>query len=273
MGTAGHRRRRRAGSGRRAVHTVRGIRPTASHRGGRRRTDARHPCRARRAAVRLVRIARRPRRRRALTPTGLRRAPMRLGGLTWDDEPRGPVGHSDGDAAIHALIDALLGAARLGDVGTLFPPGETAWEGADSADLLQRAVVRLAEHGWRPAGVDLVVAAARPVIAARRDELTARLAGLLEVRPDAVSIREPPRMASASPGRRGSPPGRSPRSSGPNDRVDRRETSGGRGAGRGSRGASARSSPPAPGRRRSSAQSPMPHGASGCRSIASRPIR
>ena len=65
--------------------------------------------------------------------------PMRLGGLTWDDEPRGPVGHSDGDAAIHALIDALLGAARLGDVGALFPPGEAAWEGADSAELLVAA--------------------------------------------------------------------------------------------------------------------------------------
>ena len=115
--------------------------------------------------------------------------PMRLGGLNWDDEPRGPIGHSDGDAAIHALIDALLGAARLGDVGTLFPPGETAWEGADSADLLESAVVRLAQHGWRPASVDLVVAAARPVIAARRDELTARLAGLLGVAPDTVSIK------------------------------------------------------------------------------------
>ena len=115
--------------------------------------------------------------------------PMRLGGLTWDDEPRGPVGHSDGDAAIHALIDALLGAARLGDVGTLFPPGETAWEGADSADLLVKAVTRMAEHGWRPTSVDLVVAAVRPPIASRRDELAARIAGLLGLRPDAVSVK------------------------------------------------------------------------------------
>jgi 2-C-methyl-D-erythritol 4-phosphate cytidylyltransferase/2-C-methyl-D-erythritol 2,4-cyclodiphosphate synthase len=115
--------------------------------------------------------------------------PMRLGGLTWDDEPRGPVGHSDGDAAIHALIDALLGAARLGDVGALFPPGEPAWEGADSAELLVKTVKRLAVNGWRPASVDLVVAAARPPIAHRRDELAARIAGLLGVRPDAVSIK------------------------------------------------------------------------------------
>lgn len=114
---------------------------------------------------------------------------MRLGGLTWDDEPRGPVGHSDGDAAIHALIDALLGAARLGDVGTLFPAGETAWEGADSADLLVKAVTRLAEHGWRPSSVDLVVAAVRPAIASRRDELAARIAGLLGLQPAAVSVK------------------------------------------------------------------------------------
>jgi 2-C-methyl-D-erythritol 4-phosphate cytidylyltransferase/2-C-methyl-D-erythritol 2,4-cyclodiphosphate synthase len=115
--------------------------------------------------------------------------PMRLGGLTWDDEPRGPVGHSDGDAAIHALIDALLGAARLGDVGALFPPGASAWEGADSADLLKRAVEHMADNGWRPAGVDLAVAAARPPIAARRDELAARIAGLLAIGPDAISIK------------------------------------------------------------------------------------
>jgi len=115
--------------------------------------------------------------------------PMRLGGLTWDDEPRGLVGHSDGDAAIHALIDALLGAARLGDVGTLFPPGETAWEGADSADLLEKALTRLAEHGWRPTSVDLVVAAVRPAIASRRDELAARIGSLLGLEPAAVSVK------------------------------------------------------------------------------------
>ena len=78
--------------------------------------------------------------------------PMRLGGLDWDGEPRGPVGHSDGDAVLHAVIDALLGAAGLGDVGTHFPPGTDAWEGADSADLVARAVTRAAESGWRPTG-------------------------------------------------------------------------------------------------------------------------
>lgn len=114
--------------------------------------------------------------------------PMRLGGLTWDDEPRGPLGHSDGDVVLHALIDALLGAARLGDIGVLFPPGETP-EGADSAELLERVVRLLAEHGWRGANVDLVVAGARPMIASRRDELSTRIGTLLGVDPGAVSIK------------------------------------------------------------------------------------
>ena len=64
---------------------------------------------------------------------------MRLAGVAFPDEPRGPEGHSDGDAALHALIDALLGAAALGDVGTLFPSDDAAWAGADSADLVSRA--------------------------------------------------------------------------------------------------------------------------------------
>jgi 2-C-methyl-D-erythritol 4-phosphate cytidylyltransferase/2-C-methyl-D-erythritol 2,4-cyclodiphosphate synthase len=115
--------------------------------------------------------------------------PMRIGGVPFPEEPLGPEGHSDGDAALHALIDALLGAASLGDVGTLFPPGDDAWAGADSADLVTRAVAVLADHGWRPTGADLAVAVARPAIAPRRDEIRARLADLLGVEPDAVSIK------------------------------------------------------------------------------------
>ncbi len=115
--------------------------------------------------------------------------PMRLGGLTWDEELRGPLGHSDGDAALHALIDALLGAAGLGDIGSLFSPGEPVWEGADSADLLTQALSRLTEHGWRPTNVDVAVAAVRPVIATRRNELTARIAELVGLDADSVSIK------------------------------------------------------------------------------------
>jgi 2-C-methyl-D-erythritol 4-phosphate cytidylyltransferase / 2-C-methyl-D-erythritol 2,4-cyclodiphosphate synthase len=115
--------------------------------------------------------------------------PMRIAGVEFAEEPMGPAGHSDGDAALHALIDALLGASQLGDVGTLFPADDEAWAGADSADLVRSAVARLGEHGWRPASADLAVAVARPAIAPRRDELAARVAGLLGVAPEAVSIK------------------------------------------------------------------------------------
>jgi 2-C-methyl-D-erythritol 2,4-cyclodiphosphate synthase len=114
---------------------------------------------------------------------------MRIAGVEFPDEPMGPEGHSDGDAALHALIDALLGAARLGDVGTLFPAAEDAWAGADSADLVRSAVARLAEHGWRPMSADLAVAVSRPAIAPRRDEVAERVAGLLGVKADAVSVK------------------------------------------------------------------------------------
>jgi 2-C-methyl-D-erythritol 4-phosphate cytidylyltransferase/2-C-methyl-D-erythritol 2,4-cyclodiphosphate synthase len=115
--------------------------------------------------------------------------PMRLAGIHFPDEPRGPLGHSDGDAALHALIDALLGAAALGDVGALFPAADEAWTGADSADLVGRAVERVREAGWKPAAADLTIAVARPSIAERREEIVARVASLLDVPPAAVSVK------------------------------------------------------------------------------------
>ena len=115
--------------------------------------------------------------------------PMRLAGVDFPDEPRGPEGHSDGDAALHAVIDALLGAAGLGDVGTLFPPDDPAWSGADSAELLGKAVQRLRDAGWRPAGVDVAIAVARPRVAERRDELIDRLARLLGLDAELVSVK------------------------------------------------------------------------------------
>jgi len=115
--------------------------------------------------------------------------PMRLAGLTWADEPRGPLGHSDGDVVLHALIDALLGAAALGDIGTHFPPGEEAWDGADSAELLAQALMRLAKAGWRPVSVDVTVGAVSPSIANRRDDVVKRIAELLRLGRDAVSVK------------------------------------------------------------------------------------
>jgi 2-C-methyl-D-erythritol 4-phosphate cytidylyltransferase/2-C-methyl-D-erythritol 2,4-cyclodiphosphate synthase len=115
--------------------------------------------------------------------------PMLIGGLAFPEETRGPEGHSDGDAALHAVADALLGAAALGDVGTLFPSDDTAWEGVDSSVLVKGAVDRLQSEGWRPKAVDLVVAVARPAIAPRRDEIIARLALLLGIDASAISVK------------------------------------------------------------------------------------
>ncbi|HJP70149.1 MAG TPA: 2-C-methyl-D-erythritol 2,4-cyclodiphosphate synthase [Candidatus Limnocylindria bacterium] len=115
--------------------------------------------------------------------------PMRLAGVEFPDEPRGPEGHSDGDAGLHALIDALLGAAALGDVGTLFPSGEAAWAGADSAELVRRGVGRLADAGWRPLSVDISIAVSRPALAPRRDEMARRVGDLLGIDAGAVSIK------------------------------------------------------------------------------------
>jgi 2-C-methyl-D-erythritol 2,4-cyclodiphosphate synthase len=115
--------------------------------------------------------------------------PMRLAGVAFPDEPRGPEGHSDGDAALHAVIDALLGAAALGDIGTLFPSGDAQWEGVDSAVLVTGALERVRAGGWRPAAVDLTIVIARPAIAPRRDELVGRLAELLGIDPSGVSVK------------------------------------------------------------------------------------
>lgn len=114
--------------------------------------------------------------------------PLRLAGLDWPDEPRGLEGHSDGDAALHAVIDALLGAAGAGDVGTLFPSDRTA-PGADSTELLRSAVARVAEAGWRPVSADLAIVAARPAIAPRRDEVRDALAAQLGLDAASVTVR------------------------------------------------------------------------------------
>ncbi len=112
----------------------------------------------------------------------------RLGGLDIDC-PVGPVGHSDGDAVLHALEDALLGAAALGDLGSRYPDDDPAWEGADSRDLLARTLSELAEAGWRPAAVDVCLVCERPKIAPIRDALRASLAALLDIDLERVEIK------------------------------------------------------------------------------------
>jgi 2-C-methyl-D-erythritol 2,4-cyclodiphosphate synthase len=114
--------------------------------------------------------------------------PMILGGVEIPGVP-GLAGHSDGDAIAHAVIDALLGAAAAGDVGRHFPPGEDAWRGADSMDLLSRSVALLRDRGYRAHNVDVVVICEEPRISPVADAIRARLAEVLEVTVNAVSLK------------------------------------------------------------------------------------
>jgi 2-C-methyl-D-erythritol 2,4-cyclodiphosphate synthase len=111
-----------------------------------------------------------------------------LGGVELDS-PRGLAGHSDGDVIAHALVDAILGAAGLGDIGSLFPSGAAEWEGASSLDLLARAYAQVREAGWKLVNADCVLVGEEPRIAPVRDQMRARLAEALAVEPDLVNVR------------------------------------------------------------------------------------
>jgi 2-C-methyl-D-erythritol 2,4-cyclodiphosphate synthase len=101
--------------------------------------------------------------------------PLLLGGVRFEGE-RGLAGHSDGDAVAHAVTDALLGAAGLGDIGQHFPDTDPAWAGADSIDLLARAVADVRRAGWVPQNVDCTVVLEAPRLAPHRLAMEARLA-------------------------------------------------------------------------------------------------
>ncbi len=100
--------------------------------------------------------------------------PLVLGGVTFD-HPRGLAGHSDGDVLAHALVDAVLGAAGLGDIGSLFPSGDERYRGASSLDLLAEAYRQVLAAGWALVNADCVLIGEEPRIAARRDEMRQRL--------------------------------------------------------------------------------------------------
>jgi 2-C-methyl-D-erythritol 2,4-cyclodiphosphate synthase len=111
-----------------------------------------------------------------------------LGGVAIDS-PRGLAGHSDGDVIAHALIDALLGAAGLGDIGSLFPPGEPEWEGASSLALLGRATAEVRDAGWELVNADCVLIGEEPRIASLRDEMRERLAEAVGVPRERINVR------------------------------------------------------------------------------------
>ena len=114
--------------------------------------------------------------------------PLFLGGVVFEGEP-GLTGHSDADAVCHAVADALLGAAALGDLGTHFPDTDPAWVGASGLDLLARAVAMLDGAGYRTSSCDLTVVAERPSIGPVTRTIRENLAGALGVDPGRVSVK------------------------------------------------------------------------------------
>ncbi len=114
--------------------------------------------------------------------------PCKMGGLTIPYF-KGPVGHSDGDVVLHAVADALLGAAAMGDIGLLFPDTDSRWKGADSAALLRDVVARVRGAGFRVVNADVTVVAQEPKIGPHREALRESLAGLLGVSVGAVSVK------------------------------------------------------------------------------------
>jgi 2-C-methyl-D-erythritol 2,4-cyclodiphosphate synthase len=111
-----------------------------------------------------------------------------LGGVAID-YPRGLAGHSDGDVISHALIDALLGAANLGDIGSLFPSGDEQYRGASSLDLLWEAYREVREAGWELVNADCVLVGEEPRIGPIRDEMCERLAAALVVDTGRIAVR------------------------------------------------------------------------------------
>jgi len=114
--------------------------------------------------------------------------PLVLGGVQFDGE-NGLAGHSDGDALTHAVIDALLGAAALGDIGSHFPSSDGSLKGADSIELLKRVCRLLAAKGCRIANVDTIVIAEQPRMAPRVPEMQSRLAFAMGLELTQVSVK------------------------------------------------------------------------------------
>ena len=114
--------------------------------------------------------------------------PLVLAGVGFPGE-RGLAGHSDGDVVSHALIDAILGAAGLGDIGELFPSGDLEWRGVSSLRLLEHAYEVVRRAGFELVNADCVLIGEEPRIAQSRDLMRARLAGALGVTPDLIAVR------------------------------------------------------------------------------------
>ena len=120
-------------------------------------------------------------------PAGTGR-PLILGGVRFEHD-RGPISHSDGDALLHAVTDALLGAVALPDIGQLCPDTAAANESRDSAEFLLDALNRVRAAGYRPVNVDATVILERPKLGPRKGEVVANLARLLGLPPELVNVK------------------------------------------------------------------------------------
>ena len=111
-----------------------------------------------------------------------------LGGVSIEHDT-GLVGHSDADALLHAVNDAILGAAGLGDIGTLFPDTDPQWKDADSADLLAKALETVRQQRWKVVNLDCTVFAEKPKLAPYKPQMEQRIAELLQTTADAVNVK------------------------------------------------------------------------------------
>ena len=112
-----------------------------------------------------------------------------LGGVEIEGAQTGLAGHSDADVLTHAVIDALLGAAGLGDVGQHFPDTDERWRDADSIELLRAVREQLGDAGYRPVNIDATLACEEPKLAPFRDEMRTRLADAVGLEPSAVNVK------------------------------------------------------------------------------------
>lgn len=114
--------------------------------------------------------------------------PLMLGGVHIPFE-KGEAGHSDGDVLLHALADALLGAAALGDIGELFPPDDPQWKNADSRMLLRTVWLKVTQAGWQLENADCVIAIQKPKILPHRDAIRRSIADILGVSADRIFVK------------------------------------------------------------------------------------
>jgi 2-C-methyl-D-erythritol 2,4-cyclodiphosphate synthase len=112
-----------------------------------------------------------------------------LGGVELEDAERGLAGHSDADVLTHAVIDALLGAAGLGDIGERYPDTDERWRDADSIELLREAAALATERGWGVRHIDATVVCEAPKLAPYRSAMQERMGAAVELDPEAVTVK------------------------------------------------------------------------------------